>query len=218
MLRLSEEILILALNEKTGLFEPLPDRALDFALAGAALMELVYANRTNKNISSLHITNSAPTGEPFEDYVLDLLIHSNPDEKLVNKLHLIASSADHIKSMLLNNFLELGIFTREYETFLGIHFKTKYYLEKPELKERIVNRLKAILFQGKPEFDRDCVLLSLISATKIYRNAFTQEEIEKARPILESLRKQDSDPLAQEIWIAINEIQDALDMVIASSV
>ncbi len=215
MLRLSEEIVILALNEKTGLFQPLPDRALDFAIAGSIIMELVYAKRLDAQLNPFRMISSAPTGEPVEDYVLNVLSKSNPYDKLIDKLHLIAAHGKQLKRMLVKDFLDLGVMMREKDRLLGVTFRTHYYMEKPEVRTKIVERLKAMLFQGKPSMERDLVLLGLIAATKIYRNIFTLQEIEQIRPLFEKLRIQGPDLIAQEIWKAVNEVQHALKDVIA---
>ena len=55
MLRFSEEVLLLALDEKTGRLHPLPERAIEFALAGAVLAELAAAKRITTDATRLTV-------------------------------------------------------------------------------------------------------------------------------------------------------------------
>ena len=54
MLTFVEEIVLLALDDKSGKFVDLPPLALDQALAGAALLELAFQNRIDK-IGRAHV-------------------------------------------------------------------------------------------------------------------------------------------------------------------
>lgn len=216
MLRLSEEIIILALNEKLGLFFPLPERALDFALAGALLMQLVYAKHLSTPNENCRVLSFESTAEPVEDFALSLFRNSGPQDTLKSKIYRLAAQGRTIRKMIIKNFVELGILECEKESFCGIVYARKYFLIKPTLKTQIVNRLKALLFEGKKGIERDEVLLNILAASKIYRNAFNEIDIEKARPIFEHLRESSTLPITPLIWSAINETQEAIDSVIAS--
>ena len=63
MLTFPEEIVLLALDDKTGKFVDLPPLAMDQALAGAALLELAFQNRIDTDLTHLSLVNPKPTGE-----------------------------------------------------------------------------------------------------------------------------------------------------------
>ena len=57
-MRLSEELLLFLLDERTGEFSGVPDRILGYALAGATLMDLSMADRIDSDLERPHSSGS----------------------------------------------------------------------------------------------------------------------------------------------------------------
>ncbi len=64
MISFAEEIFLLALDDKQGIIKPLPVSALDYALAGALLMDLALQDGRDTDLTSLGGTNTKPTCDP----------------------------------------------------------------------------------------------------------------------------------------------------------
>ncbi|OYV47719.1 MAG: hypothetical protein B7X06_02805, partial [Verrucomicrobia bacterium 21-51-4] len=61
MLTFAENIVLLAMDGDTGHLRPLPERALDYALAGALLMGLATHNRIDPRLSPMQVLDNSPT-------------------------------------------------------------------------------------------------------------------------------------------------------------
>ncbi|HSH09562.1 MAG TPA: GPP34 family phosphoprotein, partial [Oceanipulchritudo sp.] len=59
-LTLAEQLLLLALDDATGRLRPLPDRALDYALAGAILADLARVGRISMTRDTLAVIDPNP--------------------------------------------------------------------------------------------------------------------------------------------------------------
>lgn len=214
MLRLFDEVIILALNERTGLFQPLPDRALDFALAGALVAELIYSRRLDVHESQFKILSTEHTEDPVEDYVLDLLAKAKLNDSLSNVLQFIASHGRTLRDMIVSSFIDIAIIFKENERFCGITYKKKYFFAHELLKHKLVRRLKDIIFGNDNSRnvlkERDKVLLTLCATTKIYQNALTTYEIERAQAFFGMIQTEDPSGLGTLITKALGEVQLAL--------
>ena len=74
MVTFPEEIVLLALDDKTGKFVDLPPLAMDQALAGAALLELAFQNRIDTDLTHLTLINPKPTGQAMLDPLLERIV------------------------------------------------------------------------------------------------------------------------------------------------
>ena len=61
MLRFAEELLLLLLEDQSGKFLRLPDRSLQYALAGSVPMDLTLEGRIDTDPDRLILVDSTPT-------------------------------------------------------------------------------------------------------------------------------------------------------------
>ena len=73
MLTCTEELLLLAHDEKSGQFANLQDLLMNTALAGAVLMDLALLNRIDTDVTALVVLDRKPTGEKVLDFALNSL-------------------------------------------------------------------------------------------------------------------------------------------------
>ena len=72
MLTISEEILLLMLDDETGwLSVALPGHRIRAAISGAVLMDLALADRIDTDLEHLFLVNPEPAGEPALDHALE---------------------------------------------------------------------------------------------------------------------------------------------------
>ncbi|MYJ73541.1 MAG: GPP34 family phosphoprotein, partial [Rhodospirillaceae bacterium] len=63
MLRFSEEIMLLLLDDKGGRFIDVPTLSLEYALAGAVLMDLAMEGRIDTDPEQLFVIDPSPLGD-----------------------------------------------------------------------------------------------------------------------------------------------------------
>ncbi len=118
MLRFAEEILLLALDEKSGRLHPLPERALEFALAGAVLAELAFIDRIDTDAKQLIIKDASPMGDPILDEALKYLPKDEPKLTIQKALARIALKADKLQDLLFAELVRKGILNQQEKKFL----------------------------------------------------------------------------------------------------
>ena len=69
-LSLSEELLLMLLDEETGYFRQVPGWDLHCVVVGAALAELSLRSRIDTDMESLTLEDATETGDPVLDDVL----------------------------------------------------------------------------------------------------------------------------------------------------
>ena len=215
MLRFSEEIILIALNNELGVFYPLPERSLDFALSSALLMELVLMGRISDDLDSLEVLDDSPTGDQFLDCVLGIILKEQSDFSLKNILNTIAIQGLEIKEYLINDLIEKGIIKREIVKFLWIFNRNRYRVLDDTSEELEKKRLRDIVLCGKKPNQKDMVLLSLVDACRLYHAIFEKKKIKSVKVKVRELIEQED--LSKAISRTLSKVQIALASVVASS-
>ena len=70
-LSLTEEFILMLLNEETGYFHQVPGWDLNCAVVGAVLSDLSLLDRIDTDLESLFVVSSSATGDPVLDPVLE---------------------------------------------------------------------------------------------------------------------------------------------------
>ena len=70
MLSFAEELLLLLCDEHSGNLAFVPERALNHAFAGAALMDLALKNRIDTDLEQLMVVAPEPLGDDILDPIL----------------------------------------------------------------------------------------------------------------------------------------------------
>lgn len=206
-LRFSEEIVLLALDDKSGKLRPLPDRALDLAVAGALLMELAFKNRIDTDDHSLQVLDRSPTGDALLDAVLERLPQ---DDNLTIRhgLSRVATDAEDLRDMIFKDLIAKGILKRE-EHRLFFVLKERCYpvIDDTEEKE-VVARIRDVVIQNTIPDPKDVVLICLMDACDLSSVVFTDNELEHYRDRIRDVARMDF--IGQALARAIQEIQEAI--------
>lgn len=206
-LRFAEEIVLLALDDKSGKLHPLPDRALDLAVAGAVLMELAFANRVDTDDKMLSILDRSPTGDALLDKALGCL----PEED-VSPIRLVlsrvAGDSDELQKMIFSDLVTKGILQKEEHRFFFVLKERRYpAIDNSHEKEVIARIREVILEDGIPD-PKDVVLVCLMEACDLSGMVFSEQELEQHRDRIRQVAKMDF--IGQAMARAITEIQEAI--------
>src|SRR5690348_16273365 len=71
MVTFAEEIMLLVLDDESGKLLHVDLTALNYAMAGAVLMDLALREKIDTDVEHLMLTDRTPTGEPILDRYLD---------------------------------------------------------------------------------------------------------------------------------------------------
>jgi len=208
MLGFVEETTLLLLDDASGEFVDMPVSGFATVIAGAALMDLAMHNRVDTDLEKLTVVDKTPTGDALLDDALSLLSRDPEDAngmRILEAIDRIGLKAQDYAAEALKRLTALGILKQESGRVLWV-FRTRRYPTIDDREEREVKaRLHQILTTDEIPDPRDVVLICLVAACKIMELILSPEELEKAEPRIEQLRKMDL--IGQAVAKAVNEIE-----------
>lgn len=208
LLRFPEEILLLLLDDDSGKIANINDWSLRYALAGAALMELAFANRIDSDLEHLLLVDSSPIGEAAIDAALAEIVAEKDSHGVRFWLEKLAVYADDIRASALQGLVDKGVLQQRDELFLWV-FKSRVYPAVDGKAEREVKlRIAEVLFGDIIPDPRDVVVIALAAACGIFNVIFSERELEHSRERIDQVKRLDL--IGQEVSKAIWDIESSL--------
>ena len=207
-LTLAEQLLLLALDDATGKLLPLPDRALDYALAGAIIADLARVGRVEVTRDDLKVVDSNPVQSVPEDLGLLDLNQANVTS-LRGALSHLAGDAHGLRKRVIEQLVQKGILREEDREFLWIFHYSRYPLADPgtenAIKQRLRNRIRS---KDIPLTGNDHVMISLIHACQLEKLLFSEDELVYFRDRIEHIAT--TDKIGHAVEDCLEEIQKAI--------
>ncbi len=165
MLSLPEEIVLLTLDDETGLPIGRQGIAASIALAGAVLMELALAGRVDTDRNRLELLDASPTGNAVLDAGLPLLREATDSR---GALMLLAREETGLRPLVLTALIERGLLKRVDGRVLLVFPERRYIKpeDRPEPREVRARLIRSIATDDIPE-PREALLLGLARATAL---------------------------------------------------
>ena len=189
-LRFAEEIILLLLNDDDGRFARVPSWSMDYALAGAVLMDLALENRIDTDLERLVLVDSSPLDDSLLDPTL-ADIAAGEERNARYWVEHTANRAAEIREEALNRLVDGGILERKDDRFLWVFQSRRYPMVDGKEEREVRLRLMSILFSDEIPDPRDIVLLSLTDACGILRGMLSRRELNSAAERIEQVRKLD---------------------------
>ena len=215
MLTFVEDIVLLMLDDD-GAFLPIRETTVEYVVAGAALMDLTFANRIDSDPERLVVLDRTPTGDAILDRALAPIAEAREAGTVGRWVEALARrEARAMREAALERLVEHGILERRDERILRV-FKARRYpvidgREEREVKLRIAG---ALLSDDIPD-PRDIALICLVDACNILPDIFSSRETERVAPRVEQLRKMDL--IGREIGGAVVEIERSIMIAMAQT-
>jgi hypothetical protein len=175
-LTIPESILLLALNDETG---ERKGNFLEYALAGAALTELLLIGRVAESgepTKRLEIADGAPVGDPYIDACLETLQEKGSGKKAKSYVEALGGKPALLR-ILLEQLVNRGVLAIREKKILFIFTKTTYPEANPSAERELKARLEDAMF-GAGEIDvRDSVIIALAHHTDILKHNFDREKL-----------------------------------------
>ncbi len=211
MLTFAEEILLLMLDDEDGSFLPVRESAVEYALAGAVLMDLAFSNRIDTDPGQLVLLDNKPTGHPVHDRVLDRVASSSEARGTKTWIQTIArfESAD-IRNQALSSLIDKNILESQEEKFLWVFRARRYPTINGRTEREVKRRITGVLLSEAVPDPRDVAIVGLADACDLLREVFSDREINRIRPRIDKIRNLDL--LGREVSGAILEIQRSISI------
>lgn len=204
MLTFAEELLLLALDDKKGVIKPLPCHSMRFALAGALLMELAFADRIDTDPDTLKVVNTNPTGDPLLDETLERLQKADSQKNTEYWLNELSWNTRDLQERTLKQLVDKGVLKVEDRKVLWVFASRRYPLINDREVREVRDRLRELILKRDLPDPRDAVLISLVLACSLFDEIFTGEELERTMPWITKLAKLDL--IGREVNQSIHKI------------
>ncbi len=208
MLTFVEEIVLLMLDDD-GSVLPIRETTMEYVVAGAAMMDLAFADRIDTDPQRLTVLDATPTEDPMLDLALTRITGSAEARSPGAWMETLARhDAKAIREMALDRLVKRGVLERRDESFLWV-FQSRRYPVIDDREEREVKlRITGVLLSDDLPDPKDVALIGLVDACNILPYIFSSREIERVGPRVEQLRKMDL--IGREMGGAIAEIERSI--------
>lgn len=213
MLTLPEELVLLILDDEDGTMLPVPQRTLDYALAGAVLMDLALRLRIDSDPERIWLCESKETDEPVLDLCLPKLVAHGPGSGDIESwLESLAETPDELRDAALARLVERGILRREERKYLWVFGSRRYPMvddkEEREVKLRIMN---ALYSEEIPD-PKDVALISLVDTCNLFDDLLGAREYQTVQGRISVIRKLDL--IGQATQVTVRAIERAVSLAV----
>ena len=198
----SEEFILLLLDEKSGKQIPYTNKSL--GLAGAIIMDLTLQKKVTFDGKKLKVVDSTSTRDGFLDTFLYEIKASKKKLKLEQWLNKFSRNYKDKFKALLARLKDREIIKKEEEKILKIFRSVRYRFLKPEIKKNLLEQIQGVLLDEIDSNEHLICLLSLIKASNLYRALFTKEFRKQFKNIIDELIS------SEKIGKAIQDIINAM--------
>lgn len=191
MLSLPEELVLLILDDENGSFAPVPEYALDYAIAGSVLIELALENRIDTDLESLFVVNKAPIGNPLLDSTLAQIVQHPDTNGIKYWVRKVSANSVDLKDLALKNLINRGILKEVDRRFFWLLQERRYPIIDNKYEREVKLRIMSVLFDdGIPDV-RDIAIISLAYACGVFGNLLSARELKNALPRIRQIRRMD---------------------------
>jgi hypothetical protein len=187
MLTMLEEVVLLAVDEKSGGLRSTREFATAYALVGAVFFDLALARKIDTDTESIRIVDTTPSGNSTLDRILADMTR-RPDLKTVKAwMEEIFLRKDDLEGDALRSLTAQGILRHEKSKLLWIIDVERFPLVDNKPQRHVKLRLaQAILSDEIPE-TRDVMLVSLAEPCGLLHYVLSESELAQRRERIQLL-------------------------------
>ena len=178
MLTMLEEVVLLAVDERTGNVRSTREFGTAYALVGAVFFDLALARKIDTDTETIQIIDSTPTGNPTMDRVLAAM-GQKPDLTSVRQwIEEIFLHRRDLEGEALHRLIESGILRHEKSKLLWVIDIERFPLVNDKPQQHVKTRLAhAILSDDIPD-TRDIMLVSIAEPCGLLPYVLADEQID----------------------------------------
>ena len=208
MLTMLEEVVLLAVDEKTGCLRSTREFSTAYALVGAVFFDLTLARKIDTCTEEVHIIDNGSTGNATLDRLLAHMT-SRPDLKTVRSwIEDIFQRRDDLEGAALGSLIAQGILRHEKSKLLWVIDVERFPLADNEPQQDVRVRLsRAILNDAIPQ-TRDIMLVSIAEPCGLLGYVLSESALALRRPRIQMLCNLET--ISRKVTEAILELDGTL--------
>ncbi len=185
-LSLTEDLILMLLNEESGFFYQVPGWALSCTISGAAIAQLSLLSRLHSDSDSLILLDDSKTGDPALDPVLEEIASESEQHNVQYWVERLAPHAESIIDRRLEHLVEKRILRHHAGEFWTLAPNTGQLDEYMVSREGSVvdfvrTRISRVIFENEIPDPRDMIIISLVNACGVFGYIFELDEQSRAR-------------------------------------
>ena len=185
-LSLTEELILILLNEGNGYFHQVPGWDLNCAIIGGVLAELSLHARIDTDKDSLFLLDSRETGDPTLDPVLKTIAEEPTPRKAQYWIERLAPRAESIIDMTLDRLVEMKILEYHDGEFYTLsrtagHMGLFADSTGPNRLQFVKTRISNVIFNNELPEPRDIIIICLVNTCDVFRFMFPLDETAEER-------------------------------------
>ncbi len=188
MLTVTEDLLLLVLQNYGGRFRKHSAEILRHTLVGSALLDLELTDRIDTDLEHLGVVDPTPTGKAFLDPLLEEIANSEKSRDLWDWLQMLSPTmGDAIRDGAVESLIGQGILERQ-----GASRSPRYRLVGDAGPTDARERIERVLFsEDVIPSPQEVALICLADACDLLHALFRRKRIKAALPRLQQIRKMD---------------------------
>ena len=194
-MRLTEEVILLLLNDESGYLEQVAGWNLSCVLAGAVLADLALEFRIDTDLESLSLNDATPLGDELLDPVLADIAEDPEARSIQYWVEKIGNNSDEILDQVFERLVKNGILDHAIGGFWSLTrnvsraagFDMSSGQTQAIVRKRIID---TILGDGIPD-PRDAILIGLADACDAFRFFLLPDDYETSQDRIKLLSRLD---------------------------
>ena len=194
-IRLTEELILLMLDESSGYLEMVPGWDFSCVMAGAVIADLALEDRIDTDLQSLYLLDATPTGDRLLDPTLEEISNAEDRSDTQYWVERNTARAEEIVTLTLQRLVDKGVLDYESGGFWtlsrsvsrsGVYPSADGAIRK-EAKARILN---VVLNDDIPD-PRDVILVGLMHTCDGFKLLLSEEDYEEKLERIETVAAMD---------------------------
>lgn len=208
MLTMLEEVVLLAVDEKSGRVRSTREFGTAYALVGAVFFDLALARKIDTDTEEIQIVDPTPTGNPTLDRMLARMA-ARPDLRTVREwIEEMFLRRDDLEGEALRSLIERGVLRHEHSKLLWVIDVERFPMvdNKPvqHVKLRLAN---AILTDAIPD-TRDIMLVSIAEQCGLLGYVLSDTELDNRKERVQALSQVET--ISRKVTEAIHALDKSI--------
>ena len=187
MLKLMEELLLLALDDEKGKILSSSSCALPYGLRGALLLELFLAEKIDIVDKKIVVIDKSNTGNEVLDNGLNIIDTYHKQKTVKFWITKLTSQMKELRKDLLNELITKGILEQQDKKVLWVIPATRYPTKNPVIENRVRKRIIGIVLHDEELDERSSMLISLINACELIKEVFPKDNLKDAKKKIKTI-------------------------------
>jgi len=208
MLTMLEEVVLLAVDERTGSLCSAREFTTAYALVGAVFFDLALARKIDTGTETIHVIDTAPTGNATLDRVLGEMAQ-RPDLTTVRQwIEQIFQHQKDLEGEALASLIAQGILRHEKSKLLWIIDIERFPLVEGRHQEHVKERLRRAILGDQIPDTRDIMLVSIAEPCRLLPSLLSEEELAARRERIRLLANLET--ISRKVSAAIVSLEAAM--------